>query len=148
MTNVKILTFFFSACLFLTSCVQHDSRELLSKQMFEHKSRTLAVWSEWQKKNIREKIVPAPDILLDYLRIDNKINGYAKVTQPATQWQSFADEVFQAIDEFPPEVKRHLSEHVIGIFLVSDLGSSAHTDIIRTRLLLSASLSSLEQKSQ
>ncbi len=131
MINVKILTFFFAACLFLTSCAYHDSRETLSKQMFEHKSRTLAAWSGWQKKDIREKIVPAPDILLDYLHIDNKISSYDKVTQPATQWQSFADEVFQAIDEFPPEVKRHLNEHVIGIFLVSDLGSSAFTDIIR-----------------
>lgn len=99
--------------------------------MFEHKARTLALWSDWREKNIRGKIVPAPDFLLDYLHIDNKINGYAKVTQPATQWKSFADEVYQAIDDFPAEVKRHLNEHVIGIFLVSDLGSSAYTDIIR-----------------
>lgn len=131
MTNLKTLTFFFTACLFLTSCAHHDYRETLSKQMFEHKARSLAVWSAWQTKSIRERIVPAPDILLDYLHIDNKINGYAKVTQPATQWQSFADEVFQAIDEFPPEVKRHLNEQVIGIFLVSDLGSSAYTETIR-----------------
>lgn len=131
MININILTIYLTACLFLTSCVHRDSGELLHKQLFEHKARTLVAWTGWQNKNIREKIVPAPEILLDYLRIDNKLNGYAQVTQPAKHWESFADEVWQAIDELPPEVKIHLNKHVIGIFLVSDLGSSAHTDTIR-----------------
>ena len=78
MANAGILSLFLMVCFFLSSCALHNNGHTLSRRMFEHKSRTLAVWSEWQKKNIRGKIVPAPDILLDYLRIDNKINGYAK----------------------------------------------------------------------
>ena len=131
MTNMKTLAIVLIACLCLTSCVRRDSRETLSKQLSEHKARTVSFWADWQKKDIREKIGPAPDVLVDYLRIDNHLNGYAQVPRPAEQWQSFADEVSRAIDEFPPEVKSHLNEHVIGIFLVIDLGTSAYTEVLK-----------------
>jgi hypothetical protein len=44
---------------------------------------------------------------------------------------AFAEEVLQAIDGFPPAVKRHLQEHVIGIFLVTDLGASAYAEVLK-----------------
>lgn len=103
----------------------------MSKRLSEHKARNVSVWADWQKKDIREKIRPAPDFLVDYLRIDNSLNGYTQVPRPAEHWQLFAEEVFQAIDEFPPEVKSHLNEHVIGIFLVVNLGTSAYTEVLK-----------------
>lgn len=131
MMNLKTLAFVLAACLCLTSCARRDGREALFKQLSEHKARTVSVWADWQEKGIMEKIVPAPDLLLDYLRIDNNLNGYNNVPRPDELWKSFADEVSQAIDEFHPEVKRHLNEHVIGIFLVNDLGSTAYTEVLK-----------------
>lgn len=120
-----------AASLFFLSCASHDKTEDLRKQLSDHEARTFAIWADWQKKDIREKVFPAPDVLIDYLRIDNKLNGYNMVPKPAKDWKEFAAEVAQAIDEFPPEVRRHLNEHVTGIFLVTDLGSSAFTDVLR-----------------
>jgi hypothetical protein len=132
MMKMKTLAIVLTVCLCLTSCVRRDSREDLSKQLSEHQARTVSVWADWQRKDIRERISPAPDVLVDYLRIDNSLNGYSQIPRPAEQWQSFADEVSQAIDEFPPEVKSHLNEHVIGIFLVTDLGTSAYTEVLKS----------------
>lgn len=131
MMNLKTLAYVFAACLCLLSCVRRDGRETMFKQLSDHRARTVSVWADWRKKDLREKIAPAPDVLVDYLGIDNKLNGYNQVPRPAKQWQSFADEVFQAIDEFPPEVKRHLNDHVIGIFLVVDLGTSAYSEVLK-----------------
>jgi len=128
---MKTLAIVLIAYLCFNSCVLRGSGEILSKQLSEHKARTVSVWTDWQKKDIREKIRPAPDFLVDYLRIDNSLNGYNQVPRPAEHWQSFAEEDFQAIDEFPPEVKSHLNEHVIGIFLVVDLGTSAYAEVLK-----------------
>lgn len=128
---MKTLAMVLIACLCLTSCVRRDSRETLSRRLSEHKARTVSAWADWQKREIREKIGPAPDVLVEYLRLDNRLNGYTQVPRPAEGWQSFADEVSQAIDEFPPEVRRHLDAHVIGIFLVVDLGTSAYTEVLK-----------------
>lgn len=131
MINMKALAIVLAVCLCLTSCVWRDNRETLSRQLSEHKARTVSVWADWQNKDIKEKIVPAPDVLVEYLRADNILNGYTQVPRPAEQWQSFADEVSGAIDEFPPEVRRHLNEHVTGIFLVTDLGTSAYAEVLK-----------------
>ena len=129
MTNMKMLALLLALCL--GSCVPHGAPDGQSGQLSDHKARTLAVWSGWQNKDIKERVVPAPAVLLDYLRKDNKLNGFEQVPRSPTQWRPFADEVCEAIDEFPPEVRKQLNEHAVGIFLVSDLGSSAYAEVVK-----------------
>lgn len=132
MTNRPIVVMLFTLALFLGACHPLlDGRELLSRQYAAHPARSAATWSGWLEKGLHEKVRPAPEMLVDYLCLDNTINGYDQRPQAARPGSGFADEVFAAVDGLPPAIKAHLRQYVLGIFLVTDLGTSAYTEVLR-----------------
>lgn len=131
MPNGKTLALLLLLSISLTACAALDSRERLSRQLSAHPARSAATWSGWRDKALRDKVGPAPELLVDYLRLDNTINGYDQLPQSAPAGQGFADELLAAVEAMPPAVKAQLREYVLGIFLVTDLGSSAYTEVLR-----------------
>ena len=118
-------------CLLLCSCSSQNNTVDLPMQVSEHEARNFANWQALQKKPLADRILPAPDLLLDYLRLDNKLNGYTGVPKAPEDGQSFASDVRAVIAELPDQVQKHLQEHVVGVFLVTDLGSTAYSDALR-----------------
>lgn len=108
----------------------HAALKDLKKQLNDHAARDLSSWEVLIDRSSVERVLPAPDFLLDYLRLDNEYNGYIGVPKTPDDWQSFADDVRAAINDFPEPVQQQLRDHVMGIFLVTDLGSSAVTNLL------------------
>jgi len=131
MKKTRIL--FSALCMFalLSSCDRQNKPVDLQQQMDVHKARDYDSWAEYCKKPITDRIGPAPGILSDYLGIDNKLNGYTQTPKPATEWKGFAKDVTGAIDDLPQQIRGHLNAHAVGIFLVTDLGSTAYTESLR-----------------
>lgn len=117
-------------CLALLSCNRVSDSDQLKQQLIEHKVHHADVWKAYQNRPLIDTVEPASDLLLDYLHLDNRRNGYDSVPQKPAHWQLFAKDVVAAIDDFPPQVRRMLDDNAIGIFLVSNLGSSAFTDFL------------------
>ncbi len=129
--RISLLVLLGMFCVLLVACRWPGSRAALAKRFAEHPARTSAAWTGWRQEHPGCVVAPAPDFLLDYIRIDNTLNDYQQVPKPALQWQPFAADVTAAVAEFPPEIRKQLDECVVGIFLASDLGSSAYTELLR-----------------
>lgn len=101
------------------------------EELNSHASKQAKTWEAWQSKPIEERVAIAPENVIDYLRKDNSYNGYSEIPTSREIDDKQMKVVINAVSSLPSEVKRFISEHVVGIFLVKDLGSTAYTEILK-----------------
>lgn len=99
-------------------------------ELQQHGARSRSTWPDLLRKDARERVQPAPDIVIDYLRKDNELNGYRERPRRAEVDPSFMKDIHAAIDELPSMVKRHIEEHVVGVFLVHELGTTGYAELL------------------
>ncbi|MFC1462113.1 hypothetical protein ACFLQU_00770 [Verrucomicrobiota bacterium] len=130
MKTSRIISIALCICVLLSPFCSGEGENDLQTQLSKHKARDLASWQHIRQKSFADRVLPAPELLLDYLRLDNKLNGYAGVPRAPKDWQPFAGDVRAVLTELPAPVQKHLQSHVLGIFLVRDLGSTAYTELV------------------
>jgi hypothetical protein len=106
-------------------------QDRLIKELQQHGARSPSTWSGLPGKDARERVQPAPDIVIDYLRKDNALNGYKERPRQAKVDPSFLEDIHAAIDELPQMARKHMEEHVIAVFLVQDLGTTGFGELLR-----------------
>jgi len=106
-------------------------QDRLIKELQQHGARSPSTWSGLPGKDARERVRPAPDIVIDYLRKDNALNGYKERPRQAKVDPSFLEDIHAAIDELPQMARKHMEEHVIAVFLVQDLGTTGFGELLR-----------------
>lgn len=116
--------------LFIFPLHAADNEALLS-ELKEHKARSLSTWLEFAGKDIKDRILPAPDIIIDYLRKDNQFQGYKERPQKPEIDAEFFSDIVRAIVELPKSVKNHIHDHVVAVFLVEKLGGTAYGELLR-----------------
>jgi hypothetical protein len=92
--------------------------------------RQLRTWRADMGRPTIERVRPAPDMLVDYLRRDNQANGYPERPVPAPPDAAFLADVKAALGGIPPPVLRLFDERLAGIFLVDDLGGTGYSDVV------------------
>jgi len=117
-------------CISLCSCDSSNHTNELRQQLSSHRVHNIDVWQDYLKKAPITRVEAAPPLLIDYLQIDNRLNGYSTTPTAPDHWQPVAEDVVAAIDAFPPAVRDLFDQYVIGVFFVSGLGSSAYTDFL------------------
>jgi hypothetical protein len=83
-------------------------QELLLKELQQHGARSRSTWSHLLGKDAKARVLPAPDVVIDYLRKDNELNDYKERPRSAKVDASFLEDIHAAIDELPAIVKRHI----------------------------------------
>lgn len=111
-------------------CTSKEFRQSAQETQRNHITRKLAFWQDALAKPVTERIGPAPAELVDYLALDNTINGYANKPRAATLSAEFIADVRNAIAEIPAPVQRLLAQKLAGIYFVDDLGGSGFTEQI------------------
>ncbi len=106
-------------------------KDLLLKELQQHRARLLSTWSDLLGKDAKDRVQPAPDIIIDYLRKDNELNDYKERPYKAKVDPSFLEDIYAAIDELPGIVKKHIEEHVAGVFLVQELGTTGYGELLK-----------------
>ncbi len=110
----------------------HSADQDLSRQIKEHKARSESTWTALAAKEFDERILPAPDIILDYLRLENQYQGFSERPQrPEEIDPEFLADINNAYFDLPEVVKDQIKEHILAIFLVQDLGGSAYAELLR-----------------
>jgi len=85
------LLIFFITLLWAFPANAADKEKLL-RELKKHNARALSTWSEFTGKDIKDRILPAPYIIIDYLRKDNQFQGYTERPQkPEIDAEFFSD---------------------------------------------------------
>ena len=115
--------------LVLTGCAA-GHRACLKSRMDRHEVRSSAIWQDYRRGNIEDRLYAPPETLLNYLHLDNRLNGYDTRPQAAVVDDAFRQDVRQAIAELPWPVREAVKEKLIGIFFVRNLGTTGYTEAV------------------
>lgn len=96
-------------------------KEALQKELKEHKARSESTWRQFAGREIKNRIVPAPNIVLDYLMKDNQVQGYKEIPKRPEIDPELLSDIVNAVTEMPKPVRDHIKKHVVAIFLVEEL---------------------------
>jgi len=129
MKRIGKMTLAIVVALCLTACAAGQSACLKSR-MDRHEVRSLDFWQDYRRGNLEDRLHAAPQPLLDYLHLDNRLNGYDTRPQAAVADDSFRQDVRQAIVELPGPVQAAVKEKLIGIFFVRNLGTTGYTEAV------------------
>jgi hypothetical protein len=129
MKRIGKMTLVIVVALCLAACAAGQSACLKSR-MDRHEVRSLDFWQDYRRGNLEDRVYATPEPLLDYLHLDNRLNGYDTRPQAAVVDDSFRQDVRQAIAELPGPVQAAVKEKLIGIFFVRNLGTTGYTEAV------------------
>lgn len=108
-------------------CATAD-KDCLRRLAKAHPTRTAAFWKPTLARPIGQRIGPAPNELVEYLHIDNLLNGYPEKPRSSRLSNAFLTDVRGAIADMPPAVRRVFNANFAGVWFVDDLGGTGFTD--------------------
>lgn len=110
--------------LSLVGCELATSR----RDVIAMRGALVTTWTSSFERPLRDKLSAAPGYLIDYIRADNKLQGYVNEPRAAELTPELVAAFQTAIDELPPEVARVANTKLAGIFPVHDLGGIGVTE--------------------
>ena len=90
--------------LVFTSCAA-GQKACLKTSLDRHEVRTLSFWKDYRRGSVEDRLYEPPEALLDYLCLDNRLNGYDARPQAAVADETFRQDVRRAIAELPAPVR-------------------------------------------
>lgn len=115
--------------LMICGCVSLISSS--KQQLASHPIKTLEYWGSSALLPLEERVFPAPKELVEYLELDNKEYGFEGHPAAATADDALRRDLTNAIASLPHAVKALCESKLIGIFLVTGLGSSGFAESAR-----------------
>lgn len=111
--------------LVLAACVGSATKQVPSEVL------TSRYWGPWQSTPFDERIAPASDALVNFIRQENiKYSIPHNPSRPSFDAALWKD-VHEAVSTMPALVKKHMSKKLAAIVLIENLGSTGFSDIIR-----------------
>lgn len=117
-----------SLCFLLAGCVSGISNS------YDTNVRSIAYWRALKSKNLEERIVLAPDAVVEYILRDNIKNGFPNKPFRPKQDKVLLAEVQQAVLSMPESVRKLVARKLVAIVLIGDLGSSGYSEIVHDEL--------------
>ncbi len=113
-------------------CAAKD-RDCLMKAAKKSPVRTLDFWAKRLAEPIGERIGPAPQELVDYLEIDNALNGFPEKPRAAKLSPAFLADARGALADLLPALRKLMGPTFAGVYFLEDLGGTGFTDAIRDK---------------
>ncbi len=95
-----------------------------------HAVGKIAAWQAALSVPAGERIGPASPQLVEYINLDNILNGYTERPRAATLDADLLADVKGAIADLPPEIWNLFSERLVGLYFVEGLGGTGYTDYV------------------
>jgi hypothetical protein len=96
-----------------------------------HRIRQLAYWQASLEQPVATRIGSAKADLIEYLTMDNQVNGFAGAPSPAKLTPEMRAAIEATLTSLPPKLASLVDDKLLGVFVVKGLGSSAYTDFVR-----------------
>ena len=123
--KIIVLIFIFGSSLFA-----NDDLKELKLQHENHIVKKYQTWEDWRDKPVIERIYTSPENIIEYIEMDNQLYGYEGVPKSIDIDPDFKKDLIDAIQELPSQVLKQLDENMIGIFILSGLGSTGFSEHI------------------
>ncbi len=125
--------------VFLFSCTDHSSPDAASKKELlhryaQHPTRHLTFWQPYEDDFLSKRLREAPAELIDFLTLDNQLNGFSERPQAVPLTQAMQKVFEQAIVEIPSQVTDALKSKLAGVFFVKDLGTTGYTSVLYNKM--------------
>ncbi|MCY7319198.1 MAG: hypothetical protein LH617_10815 [Ramlibacter sp.] len=114
------------------ACPPSD-RACVMQAVRNHAVRRVDSWQAELARPLDDRIGAAPPHLIEYLTLDNTVQGIAQRPRPAVLEPEFLVDVKAAIRELPPQVWRLFRERLIGVYFVENLGGTGFSDAVTDR---------------
>jgi hypothetical protein len=95
-----------------------------------HEVKKHQTWQNWKDKEILQRISIAPTNIIEYIDMDNKIYGFDGVPKQIPIDSSLQKDLEDAIKELPVQITHLIQNNLIGIFILSGLGSTGYSEHI------------------
>jgi len=95
-----------------------------------HAVGKIGAWQAALSLPVGERIGPAPPPLVEYINLDNILNGYPERPRAARLDAALLADVKGAIADLPPAVWRLFSARLVGLYFVEGLGGTGYTDYV------------------
>jgi hypothetical protein len=110
-------------------CADNDKACALGA-MRNHAVGKLDAWKATLSVPVGDRIGPAPPQLVEYLNLDNILNGFPERPRAAKLDADLLADVKGAIADLPSEIWHLFSERLIGLYFVEGLGGTGYTDYV------------------
>ena len=126
-----ILGLFFLSVTF-SSCV--TTKTPLQQAWEDNPSFQIGYWGEeWKDVPLSDRLRPAPAELVEKIRIENEIEGYPEIPEPADPFPDMASALASLVERLPLPILNLLEERLVGVFCVHDLGGTGYADVVYDR---------------
>lgn len=95
-----------------------------------HPVRALAWWQAAMARPLTDRIAAAPAELVDYVRLDNLVNGYAERPRAVAIDPTLLRDATQAFAGIPPGIRAPFDDRLAGIYFLENLGSTGYTEYV------------------
>ncbi|HVT34564.1 MAG TPA: hypothetical protein VHE37_03195 [Nevskiaceae bacterium] len=116
-----------AGCSHPPPCTAGD-RDCARAAIRNHPARRIEFWNRMLSRPLVQRIGPAPQVLLDYLVLDNTAQGVPDHPHAPRLSAEFLADLHDAFEQLPPAVTDPLARRLAGIYLVDGLGRSAYTE--------------------
>ncbi|MBK9022115.1 MAG: hypothetical protein IPL72_20020 [Sulfuritalea sp.] len=98
--------------------------------MKHHAAGRIDTWRTMLSVPVAERIGPAPPYLVEYLNLDNILNGYPERPRAATLDAGLLADVRGAIADLPAAIWNLFGDRLVGVYFVDGLGGTGYTDYV------------------
>ncbi len=113
-----------SICIFLAGCIS-------AVNVNETSVQSAAYWSDLKEKMPEDRIILAPDAVVEYVLNDNIKNNYPNRPFRPSSGEALLEDVRQAFLSMPESVRALARKKLAAIVLIGDLGTTGYSEIIR-----------------
>jgi hypothetical protein len=110
-------------------CADAD-KACAQRAMKHHAAGRIDTWRTMLALPLAERIGPAPPHLVEYLTLDNILNGHAERPHAATLDAGLLADIRGAIADLPAEIRKLFGERLVGVYFVEGLGGTGYTDYV------------------
>lgn len=114
-------------------CTGTRSKDCAAQALKKHAAHDLATWQADLARPLDQRIGPAPATLVEYLELDNILNGIPGRPRSASPDAQFMADVKGAIAGLPPAIWSLFRDRLVGLYFVENLGGTGYTDVVTDR---------------
>lgn len=106
-------------------------RERLEQQIASHATLDIDFWGmAWADRSLAERIQPAPEKIIEKIRLENRLYGFKEQPEPVTPPPAVNAALNSILGQLPDAIQGILEDRFIGLFTVNHLGGTGYSEVV------------------